>query len=91
MEEGDEEDEEDLGEEVPQETLKQCLDKFGSPDFIMEPEIFSQLKKYFQSGGNPEQVFHLFIFYLRRKLCSALIILHWRVYAAEAMEKSLVI
>ena len=56
MEEGDEEDEEDHGEEVPQETLKQCLDKFGSPDFIMEPEIFSQLKKYFQSGGNPEQV-----------------------------------
>ena len=41
---------------VPQETLKSCLDKFGSPDFIMEPEIFSQLKKYFQSGGNPEQV-----------------------------------
>ncbi|XP_023330402.1 negative elongation factor D [Eurytemora carolleeae] len=59
MEEGDEEDEEDLGEEVPQETLKQCLDKFGSPDFIMEPEIFSQLKKYFQSGGNPEQVIDL--------------------------------
>ena len=23
----------------------------------MEPEIFTQLKKYFQAGGNPEQVF----------------------------------
>ena len=34
-----------------------CLVKFGSPDFIMEPEIFTQLKKYFQAGGNPEQVF----------------------------------
>ena len=48
--------EDDEGGENPQETLKLCLEKFGSPDFIMEPEIFSQLKKYFQSGGNPEQV-----------------------------------
>jgi len=42
-----------------QETLKTCLEKFGSPDFIMEPEIFTQLKKYFQAGGNPEQVIDL--------------------------------
>ena len=42
--------------DVQSEVLKGCLEKFGSPDFIMEPEIFSQLKKYFQSGGNPEQV-----------------------------------
>ena len=47
------------GIDNPQETLKQCLEKFASPDFIMEPEIFSQLKKYFQSGGNPEQVIDL--------------------------------
>jgi len=48
------------GESVePQETLRGCLDKFSSPDFIMEPEIFSQLKKYFQAGGNPEQVIDL--------------------------------
>ena len=39
--------------------LRTCLIKFGSPDFIMEPEIFTQLKKYFQAGGNPEQVFVL--------------------------------
>ena len=38
-------------------SLRTCLVKFGSPDFIMEPEIFAQLKKYFQAGGNPEQVF----------------------------------
>jgi len=31
-----------------QETLNECLSKFGTADFIMEPEIFSQLKKYFQ-------------------------------------------
>jgi len=42
-----------------QETLNTCLSKFGSKDFIMEPEIFSQLKKYFQAGGNPEQVIDL--------------------------------
>ena len=39
--------------------LQGCLVKFGSADFIMEPEIFSQLKKYFQAGGNPEQVIDL--------------------------------
>ena len=37
-------------------SFRTCLVKFGSPDFIMEPEIFTQLKKYFQAGGNPEQV-----------------------------------
>ena len=38
----------DGADQNPQEVLKDCLTKFGSPDFIMEPEIFSQLKKYFQ-------------------------------------------
>jgi negative elongation factor C/D len=56
---GDMEIEAEDGIDNPQETLKQCLEKFASPDFIMEPEIFSQLKKYFQSGGNPEQVIDL--------------------------------
>ena len=45
--------------ENPQEILTDCLKRFGSSDFIMEPEIFSQLKKYFQAGGNPEQVIDL--------------------------------
>ena len=36
-----------------------CYFRFGSSDFIMEPEIFAQLKKYFQAGGNPEQVIEL--------------------------------
>ena len=45
--------------ENPQEILSDCLKKFASSDFIMEPEIFSQLKKYFQAGGNPEQVIDL--------------------------------
>ena len=39
--------------ENPQEILTDCLKRFGSSDFIMEPEIFTQLKKYFQAGGNP--------------------------------------
>ena len=50
----------DVEEETDtQETLNECLSKFGTADFIMEPEIFSQLKKYFQAGGNPEQVIDL--------------------------------
>merc|ERR1712045_245675 len=45
--------------EDTQEILETCLKQFGSPDFIMEPEIFTQLKSYFQAGGNPEQVIDL--------------------------------
>lgn len=47
------------GMENPQEVLRECLEKFSTPDYIMEPGIFSQLKKYFQAGGNPEQVIEL--------------------------------
>lgn len=43
----------------PQEVLNECLDKFKTPDYIMEPGIFVQLKRYFQAGGNPEQVIEL--------------------------------
>lgn len=39
--------------------LHECVEKFSSQDFIMEPGIFSQLKRYFQVGGNPEQVVDL--------------------------------
>ncbi|KAL5277155.1 NELFCD family protein [Megaselia abdita] len=45
--------------ENPQETLAECLEKFSTPDYIMEPGIFTQLKKYFQAGGTPEQVISL--------------------------------
>ncbi|CAG4978934.1 unnamed protein product [Parnassius apollo] len=51
--------EEDGGEDVidnPEEVLQECLEKFKTPDYIMEPGIFGQLKRYFQAGGNPEQV-----------------------------------
>ena len=34
--------------ENPQETLAECLEKFSTPDYIMETGIFSQLKRYFQ-------------------------------------------
>lgn len=36
--------------------MAECAEKFSTPDYIMEPGIFSQLKRYFQSGGNPLQV-----------------------------------
>ncbi|XP_014242480.1 negative elongation factor D [Cimex lectularius] len=55
-------DDSDVGEEAmdnPQEVLKECLEKFSTPDYIMEPGIFSQLKRYFQAGGIPEQVIEL--------------------------------
>lgn len=42
--------------ENPQEVLTECLEKFSTPDYIMEPGIFTQLKRYFQAGGTPEQV-----------------------------------
>ncbi|GFT57972.1 negative elongation factor D [Trichonephila clavipes] len=37
----------------------ECFENFSSQDFIMEPEIFTQLKRYFQSDRNPEQVVDL--------------------------------
>lgn len=42
--------------ENPAEVLNECAEKFSTPDYIMEPGIFQQLKRYFQAGGNPEQV-----------------------------------
>lgn len=36
--------------------LGECLGKFATSDYIMEPGIFTQLKRYFQAGGTPEQV-----------------------------------
>ncbi|KAK9877835.1 hypothetical protein WA026_020067 [Henosepilachna vigintioctopunctata] len=50
--------ESDPGDEFenPEMVLKDCAEKFATPDYIMEPGIFTQLKRYFQSGGNPLQV-----------------------------------
>ncbi|KAF2348795.1 TH1 protein [Trinorchestia longiramus] len=48
------------GEEVaPLEVQQNCLEQFATTDFIMEPGIFSTLKRYFQAGGNPEQVIEM--------------------------------
>ncbi|XP_018795559.1 PREDICTED: negative elongation factor D [Bactrocera latifrons] len=47
---------EEMPEDNPQETIQECLEKFLTPDYIMEPGIFTQLKRYFQSGGSPEEV-----------------------------------
>lgn len=33
----------------PQEVLNQCLEKFNTPDYIMEPGIFTQLKRYLRN------------------------------------------
>lgn len=42
--------------ENPEQVLAECAEKFATSDYIMEPGIFSQLKRYFQSGGNPIHV-----------------------------------
>lgn len=34
------------GMDNPQEVLNQCLEKFNTSDYIMEPGIFTQLKRY---------------------------------------------
>lgn len=36
----------DDGDNNPQEVLKECLDKFKTADYIMEPGIFTQLKRF---------------------------------------------
>ncbi|GAB0100454.1 Negative elongation factor D [Sergentomyia squamirostris] len=56
---GDEEQEGPEHIENPQEVLNECLEKFSTSDYIMEPGIFTQLKRYFQAGGTPEQVINL--------------------------------
>jgi len=40
-----------VAEALDEDVREKCLTRFGSSDFIMEPEIFSQLKTYFQAGG----------------------------------------
>uniref|UniRef100_A0A6Q2XZM8 Negative elongation factor complex member C/D n=1 Tax=Esox lucius TaxID=8010 RepID=A0A6Q2XZM8_ESOLU len=36
-----------------------CLQRFSSRDYIMEPAVFNTLKTYFQAGGSPEHVIQL--------------------------------
>jgi negative elongation factor C/D len=38
---------------------QECIDAFSNTDFIMEPGVFSTLKRYFKSGGSPEVVVQL--------------------------------
>ncbi|XP_059561160.1 negative elongation factor C/D isoform X1 [Myotis daubentonii] len=41
------------------EVQQECLHKFSTRDYIMEPSIFNTLKRYFQAGGSPENVIQL--------------------------------
>ncbi|NXW04586.1 NELFD factor, partial [Fregetta grallaria] len=52
------EDEDGEGEDDA-EVQQECLKKFSTPDYIMEPSIFNTLKRYFQAGGSPENVIQL--------------------------------
>ncbi|XP_007949711.1 negative elongation factor C/D, partial [Orycteropus afer afer] len=52
--------EDDYGEgEDDAEVQQECLHKFSTRDYIMEPSIFNTLKRYFQAGGSPENVIQL--------------------------------
>lgn len=42
--------------ELSEQTIKECMSHFSQPDYIMEPNIFNTLKKYFLAGGGPETV-----------------------------------
>ncbi|XP_014665962.1 PREDICTED: negative elongation factor D-like [Priapulus caudatus] len=47
-------------EEVDNQSIQaECLELFGSKDFIMEPGISPFLQRYFQAGGGPEPVVQL--------------------------------
>ncbi|KAJ7332097.1 hypothetical protein JRQ81_014277 [Phrynocephalus forsythii] len=49
----------EYGEEDDAEVQQECLHKFSTRDYIMEPSIFNTLKRYFQAGGSPENVIQL--------------------------------
>ncbi|CAN7997734.1 unnamed protein product [Ixodes hexagonus] len=79
-EEGDSplgEDQEALVERIQQE----CIEKFSSLDFIMEPGIFAQLKRYFQAGGNPEQVVDLLLENYQAVAQTANLLAEWLIMA----------
>lgn len=71
------EDQEALVEHIQQE----CIEKFSSLDFIMEPGIFAQLKRYFQAGGNPEQVVDLLLENYQAVAQTANLLAEWLIMA----------
>ncbi|XP_065135718.1 negative elongation factor C/D [Paramisgurnus dabryanus] len=50
---------EDGDPETDGKVQQECLQKFSSRDYIMEPTVFNTLKTYFQAGGSPEHVIQL--------------------------------
>lgn len=57
---GDQEDEEERKEEEdPEKVLSECMELFKRGDFIMEPDIIVQLKRFFSAEGSPETVIDL--------------------------------
>lgn len=43
----------------PDKILEECISLFSRGDFIMEPDIIQQLKRYFSAEGSPEIVIEL--------------------------------
>lgn len=47
--------------EDPAKVLDECTDLFAREDFIMEPDIIAQLKRFFSADGSPETVIDLLV------------------------------
>ncbi|KAG1664297.1 Negative elongation factor C/D [Nymphon striatum] len=50
---------EEDNDENPLDVQEKCAEFFKSTDYIMEPGIFNNLRRYFKAGGNPERVVEL--------------------------------
>lgn len=62
--------------ENPQEVLKECLEKFSTADYIMEPGIFTQLQRWEQW---PKTI-PLFLKYILQNLLRIFTILYNNIY-----------
>ncbi|XP_067931897.1 negative elongation factor D-like [Watersipora subatra] len=62
-------------------TRQDCIDKFSIPDFIMEPDVFITLQRYFKAGGLPEQVVDLLSNHYQAMAQTANLLAEWLILA----------
>uniref|UniRef100_A0A182SYJ6 Negative elongation factor D n=1 Tax=Anopheles maculatus TaxID=74869 RepID=A0A182SYJ6_9DIPT len=63
--------------------LNDCLQRFSSVDYIMEPSIFVQLKRYFQAGGTAEHVINQLSSNYAAVAQMANLLAEWLIMAAQ--------
>ncbi|XP_076058281.1 negative elongation factor complex member TH1 [Oratosquilla oratoria] len=74
-------------ETTTEEAQEKCLEQFGSTDYIMEPGIFSTLKRYFQAGGNPEQVIEMLSINYQAVAQMANLMAEWLILAGASINE----